>query len=349
MVKTGLVADDVFMKHDMGHGHPESPQRLKAVYARLKSSGLFDKTVRLPLREVTDEELNKVHTMDHIKRIMKTAGGPLTSLDPDTRACAESAMTARLAAGSILGAVDGVLSGELQNAVTLMRPPGHHAEADRTSGFCLFNNIAVAAHYAIEKYGLKRILIVDWDVHHGNGTQHTFEDDPRVLFFSTHQYPHFPGTGRYEEIGVGRGEGYTINVPLPAGCDDGVYESIFAKILDPILESYNPELIMISAGFDAHFQDPLAGMRLTNEGYRRLISRNLLAAKKYCSGKILFHLEGGYDLKILTDNVEVMVKLCLDPPGDLEKFEEADIEPLLEHYEKILGKFWPQLKSSSFA
>ena len=231
--KTALVDDPVFMEHDTGPGHPERPERLAAIGAALRERGLDKLLTKLPLREATEEELLRVHTKELIRRVAGTAGRDQDYLDGDTPTSPQSYHAALLAAGSLINAADAVITGQADNAFALVRPPGHHAEPGRSMGFCLFNNIAIAAAHALDRHGLKRILIVDWDVHHGNSTQHTFYHDPRVLFFSIHRYPFYPGTGGIDEIGEGPGKGYNINVPVPGGHGDELYDEVFARILSP--------------------------------------------------------------------------------------------------------------------
>jgi acetoin utilization deacetylase AcuC-like enzyme len=226
------------------------------------------------------------------------------ALDPDTCISPDSYRVALLAVGGALLAVDQVVEGRPDNAFVALRPPGHHAERERAMGFCLFNNVAIAARYAQRRYGLKRVLIVDWDVHHGNGTQHTFEDDPSVLFFSTHQFPFYPGTGRTSERGTGAGLGYTLNVPLAAGCGDNEYRQVFEKILYPAAQAFEPQLVLVSAGFDAHRNDPLASMNVTEDGYAHMTSIVRDIAERYCEGRLVSLLEGGYNLEALAHSVE---------------------------------------------
>ena len=226
------------------------------------------------------------------------------SLDADTSMSPGSLGAAYLAAGGALAGVDAIMAGRVQHAFCAVRPPGHHAEADRAMGFCLFNNVAIAARYAQKRYGVQRVLIVDWDVHHGNGTQHSFESDASVLFFSTHQYPHYPGTGRASECGRGAGEGLTINVPMEAGEGDDEYRAVFQKVLVPAADAFKPEFVIISAGFDAHRDDPLASMGLTEEGYADLTNIVAGIARQHCQGRLLSALEGGYNLTALAASVE---------------------------------------------
>jgi acetoin utilization deacetylase AcuC-like enzyme len=208
------------------------------------------------------------------------------------------------AAGGALAAVDAIMNKQVEHVFCAVRPPGHHAEAGHAMGFCLFNNVAIAARYVQKKYGLTRVLIVDWDVHHGNGTQHSFEDDPSVLFFSTHQFPHYPGTGRESERGRGAGEGFTINVPMEAGEGDEEYRAVFRKSLLPAADAFKPEFVIVSAGFDAHKDDPLASMELTEEGYADLTGIVAGIAKRHAEGRILSSLEGGYHLTSLAASVD---------------------------------------------
>jgi acetoin utilization deacetylase AcuC-like enzyme len=225
---------------------------------------------------------------------------------------AGSLEAAYLAAGGVLAGIDAIMEKRIDHVFCAVRPPGHHAEAARAMGFCLFNNIAIAARYAQKRYGIQRVLIVDWDVHHGNGTQHSFEDDSSILFFSTHQYPHYPGTGRGTERGTGSGEGFTINVPMEAGGGDEEYRSIFQKVLTPAAERFRPEFILLSAGFDAHRDDPLASMTLTESGYADLTEIVVGIAKRHAGGRVLSALEGGYNLTALAASVDAHLTALLN-------------------------------------
>jgi len=289
----------------MGAGHPESPNRLRAIMQRLEQSGLAAELTRLASRTAEDEWITLVHRPEyvgHLNREAPTSGR--VSLDADTSMSPGSLLAAYLAAGGALSGVDAIMADQVQHVFCAVRPPGHHAEAGRAMGFCLFNNVAIAARYAQKRYGVQRVLIVDWDVHHGNGTQHSFEADPSVLFFSTHQYPHYPGTGRATECGTGAGEGFTINVPMEAGEGDDDYRAVFQKVLVPAADAFKPELVIISAGFDAHRDDPLASMGLTEEGYADLTSIVAGIATRHCRGRLLSSLEGGYNLTALAASVE---------------------------------------------
>lgn len=309
MGKTGLVYDPRYLEHDMGMGHPESPNRLRAIMQQLEQSGTMAQLTRIAPRMAEDEWITKVHTAAYLaslKQHAPTSGR--VPLDPDTSMSPGSLTAAYLAAGGALAGVDAIMNHEVEHVFCAVRPPGHHAEANRAMGFCLLNNVAIAACYAQKKHGLSRVLIVDWDVHHGNGTQHSFEDDPSVLFFSTHQFPHYPGTGRESERGRGAGEGYTINVPMEAGEGDDEYRAVFHKVLMPAAERFMPELVIISAGFDAHKGDPLASMGLTESGYAELTGIVAGIAKTYAQGRILSSLEGGYNLTALAASVDAHVR-----------------------------------------
>src|SRR5437763_4238713 len=290
---TAVVSDARMLAHDPGRSHPERADRLRVLLDHLEDApGL----VRLHPRLATEDELALVHTRAHIERVARTAGRPRVVFDPDTSASADSYEAARLAAGSLLVGCEAILAGEVANAFALVRPPGHHAERERAMGFCLFNNIAVAAAAAIAR-GLSRVAIVDIDVHHGNGTQWMFYDDSRVLYISTHQFPFYPGTGAASEAGRGEGEGFTVNVPLEAGALDADYAMAYMSIAS-VLEQYVPALLLISAGYDAHADDPLASMRVSTAGYAAVMSI-LKGAAARSRSPIALVTEGGYDLAAL--------------------------------------------------
>jgi acetoin utilization deacetylase AcuC-like enzyme len=305
MAKTGFVYHPDFLKHDMGSGHPESPERLRAIVARLEQGGVMARLTRIDPLPAADAWITQIHTPSYVAALKQhaPASGRLM-LDADTSMSPGSLPAAYLAAGGVLAAADAIMAGRVDNAFCAVRPPGHHAEHNRAMGFCLFNNVAIAARYFQRKHGLARVLIVDWDVHHGNGTQHSFEEDPTVLFFSTHQYPHYPGTGGATEIGKGKGEGATINVPMEAGEGDEEYLAVFEKVLVPAADAFKPDVVIVSAGFDAHRDDPLASMGLTENGYAELTGIVAAIARRHSRGRILSSLEGGYNLQALSASVE---------------------------------------------
>jgi len=301
--KVGIVRDPIYLKHSNGPGHPESAERLMVLEKMLSTFPLRDHLLDIPARDATIRELSWVHETAYIERIEKTKYHPFTRLDMDTGATSDSYDAAVRAAGGAMEAVRGVLEGRCGSSFAFLRPPGHHAESDRSMGFCIFNNIAIAARYAIQVHQLERILIIDWDVHHGNGTMHQFYESDQVLYFSIHQFPHYPGTGHIGEIGQGRGKGFTVNVPLPGSQGDYDYLTVFQKLLRPIACEFSPELILVSAGFDAHEGDPLAHMLVTSRGFAEMTKVVLELAEQSCKGRTVFILEGGYDLVALSDSV----------------------------------------------
>jgi acetoin utilization deacetylase AcuC-like enzyme len=302
-VKTAIFKSDLFLAHDPGFAHVESPSRLEVVYHGLeevKNSRALVFPVPVPARR---EDLLRIHSAEHVERIAATAGHPFDSLDPDTSTSARSYEAACLAAGAVVEASRQVCAGEIDNGFALVRPPGHHAERGWAKGFCLFNNVAVAAAYALEVLDLKRVLIVDWDLHHGNGTQNSFYQDDRVLYFSTHMYPYYPGSGSMSERGAGRGEGYNLNVPLSGGMNDTAYAAIFNQVLSPVARQYEPQLILVSAGYDIYHGDPLGTMAVSEAGFAYLTRVVAALAAELCEGRLVLTLEGGYSLQGLRDGV----------------------------------------------
>ena len=307
-LRTAILRDDIYLQHITGDYHPESHHRLEVVYGMLQDEDMQDTFRVLSPRPATREELQLNHSSNYIDQVASTAGRSFCSLDPDTTTSPKSWEAARMAAGGVLVAVDRVMEGEIENAFALVRPPGHHAESNKGMGFCLFNNIAIAAHYARQKHLLERILIIDWDLHHGNGTQNAFYEDPQVLYFSTHQYPYYPGSGSVDEDGQGKGKGFTVNVPLPGGQGDQDFEAIFKEILKPIATQFKPQLILVSAGYDIYSQDPLGAMDVTPEGFATLTSLIMDMARSSCQGRVVITLEGGYHLDGLRDSVKATLK-----------------------------------------
>ena len=310
--KTGIVKDNRYLQHSAGFAHPESPERLAAIYEMLDNPLMSWKFTHIDAREASHKEIETIHSPSYVEFIASTAGKRSVYLDPDTATSPETYEIAKLAVGGVCNAIDGVMDGTVDNAFALVRPPGHHAEKDTAAGFCVFNNIAIGAMHAIQKYNLKRILIIDWDLHHGNGTQHSFYGDQRVLYFSTHQYPYYPGTGSLQETGRGQGEYYTINVPLSTGAGDAEFVKIFRKILQPVAMEFKPELVLLSAGFDTYFQDPLGGMRVTPDGFAAMTRILLNIADACCHGRFVAVLEGGYHVAGLTKSVKAVLEEMLD-------------------------------------
>jgi acetoin utilization deacetylase AcuC-like enzyme len=299
-----LLTDALFLDHDPGEGHPETPDRLRAVLSGLAQ--LPEGARWGTARDATREELARAHAPEHIAHLERLAG-QYAGLDPDTIMSPGSFAAARRAAGAAVTLVDALIRKEVESGFALVRPPGHHAERDRAMGFCLFNNIAIAAEHA-RASGIDRVAIVDWDVHHGNGTQHLFEDRADVLFLSTHRFPFYPGTGASDETGVGPGQGFTVNVPLPAAMGDGDFGAIFRDVVSPVLAAYRPGLVLVSAGFDPYVRDPLGGMAVSEEGFAAMASavKSVAAEVRAPVGLIL---EGGYDLGGLSRSVRRCVEV----------------------------------------
>jgi acetoin utilization deacetylase AcuC-like enzyme len=303
---TLVLTDPKFLDHDPGPGHVESPARLDAIMGELARAPIDGVRIEMP-RAATDAEIEAVHHPGYRARLARLHGEYAT-LDPDTAVSPGSWAAATLAAGAAVGAVEAVMNGRAANAFALVRPPGHHARPAEAMGFCLINNAAVAAE-AARRAGAARVLIVDWDVHHGNGTQEIFAARDDVLYMSVHQYPFYPGTGAAEEIGVGSGKGATVNCPLPAGQDDADYGAVFHDLFLPVGRAFAPDLIIVSAGFDAHVRDPLAEMNVTERGFAAMASLLAELAERTCGGKLALVLEGGYDLAALASSVRASLEV----------------------------------------
>ena len=327
---TAIVEDSRYFEHRGPAGHPERPERLAAVRTAIAArEPAFE---ALAPRPASPDEILRVHTREHLENLADTARHAPLHLDPDTYVSPQSFEIALLAAGGSIELVRRVARGELRNGFAAVRPPGHHAEAGHAMGFCLFNNVAIAARALQAEEGLERILILDWDVHHGNGTQHHFEEDPSVLYASMHQFPFYPGTGDAGEAGCGRGEGSTLNIPLPAGCGDEEYTGALHRILVPVAQDFLPELILVSCGFDAHHDDPLAGMRVTAEGYRAMARIVRALAEELCGGRLAFVLEGGYAPSGLEQGTGAVLDTLLDPgPIQLPGPEPLEARGTLAH------------------
>ncbi len=344
-----VIKDEIFLEHDPGFGHPESPNRLRAIYDRIAQDDLKDCYVEKRPRMATKEELSWNHSTGYIERIERTKGIAHYQLDPDTATSERSWEAACFAVGGVFEALDAIFEGESSSAFALVRPPGHHAERDYAMGFCLFNNVALGAHYAIRKKGCKRVLIIDWDLHHGNGTQHSFYNRSDVLYFSTHQFPYYPGTGSLKEVGEGEGEGFTVNCPLSPGVGDEGYAAIFNHLLAPIIVEYDPDIIFVSAGFDTYKDDPLGGMNVTEIGFAYMAKMLVELSEQCCDGRLLFTLEGGYNLNGLKEGVARVLMAINDsfPKNErriIENLKYADnkSKELIEiiNYHK---KFWKNL------
>jgi acetoin utilization deacetylase AcuC-like enzyme len=311
VAKTGIYFHPDCLEHDTGPGHPERPMRLSAIASRLHASGLWSAAdVRQP-PPAEPADLGRVHSERYLRALPARCELAPDLLDADTSVCPASWRVARLAAGAAVEACRNVLAGTWANAFCAVRPPGHHAEHDRAMGFCLLNNVAVAAAWLLAQGGLERVAILDWDVHHGNGTQHLFEDSPRVFYASLHQWPLYPGTGAAVERGVGPGLGATLNCPMDPGSGDREWLAAFEDTVLPALDAFRPEFVLVSAGFDAHKADPLAGIELSEQGFRELSRGILELAAHTAGGRLVSLLEGGYDLGALAASVEVhVVALC---------------------------------------
>ena len=340
-MKTGIILDNIFLEHDPGPFHPERRERLVSIQKGLASYAKKEKLLSLASRAATKDDLLLVHSSSHIQKVSLTSGRGSTQLDPDTSTSARSYEAALHAAGSLPVLIDALFEGEIQNGFAFVRPPGHHAEPDRAMGFCLFNNVAVAAAYALKKHGLKRVLVLDFDVHHGNGTQRAFYDRNEVLFISTHQYPLYPGSGDFSEMGEKAGLGYTLNFPLPAGTGDPTYNLIFRQIVFPVSKAFAPQLVLVSAGYDAYVSDPLAGMAMTPDGFAGLTQTIVRLANETCSGRLAFILEGGYHLEGLRDCI-LRTLDCLGNQDQrvMEWPRTPQFETVLSRSRRVFGDFW---------
>ena len=336
-----VISSHRFTEHETPPGHPERTERaevMDAIAARWRDRG---GEVVAP-RMATHEQLARVHDSAYLRRIAETAGQAI-ALDPDTYTSPETHEIALLAAGAAIDAVERVLSGPEVTAFAMVRPPGHHAERSRAMGFCFYNNVAVAAAHA-RTSGARRVAIIDYDVHHGNGTQHTFDADPSVLYVSTHQYPFYPGTGAVGEVGVGDGRGFTVNLPLEAGAVPEDYRLVFAEVGLPIIRQFKPDLILVSAGFDAHERDPLANMRLTTDAFAAMTLELRAVAAECCGGRMALVTEGGYDLQALGTSLHAVIQTLAGSLGPA-KWPASEAEPRrgrvsADAAKRALAPFW---------
>jgi acetoin utilization deacetylase AcuC-like enzyme len=343
MKRVGFLDDPVFGEHDAGPGHPERPERLDAVRRGLREGGIQGDLVALPPRPATREELLRVHLAGHVDRLA-AADGTSVRLDPDTAMGPRSWAAATRAAGAVVDAVEKVLDGVLDRAFCSVRPPGHHATPRRAMGFCLLNNVALGAAAALAR-GLERVAVIDFDVHHGNGTQETFWRDRRVLYVSSHRSPFYPGTGDLDEVGEGEGRGFTVNLPMPAGLGDGEYRRAYREIVEPIGRAFDPELVLVSAGFDAHRHDPLGGMALSAAGFAELMDVCLVVASGAARGRLVAVLEGGYDLDGIAEASAAVLGRMLGRPFDAPTAAtRPEFDALLEAFRTAHGKYWPVVK-----
>lgn len=339
--RVGLLYDERFLAHRPPHEHPEHPGRLRAIWRRLESADLPARCDRTAARPATRDELSAVHDAQMVDDVLATAGTPIHWIDGDTYACADSAEAARLAAGGLVDLCRAVARGALDSGFALLRPPGHHAERARAMGFCLFNNAAVAAQALLDGGDAQRVVVLDWDLHHGNGTQDIFWEEGRVLYVSTHQHPLYPGTGGLGEVGEGDGEGRTLNVPLPGGLEDADYLDVFDRLIVPVCRAFAPDLVLVSAGFDASAGDPLGAMRVTPAGFAHLTQR----LRALAGGKLVLALEGGYNLEAISACAEACLRVLLgEPPGPVELDHVSPISArVVDRALELHRRFWPGL------
>lgn len=341
MNKTALVADRRYLKHFAGRVHPERPERVAAMIEMAEHLARPDLKIYTP-REAAFDELALCHRADYIGAVERTAGVDRFDFDPDTHTSPDTWKTAILAAGGVLTATEAVLDGAAANAFAIVRPPGHHALPGAAMGFCFFNNVAIAAAWLTRVRGLRRVLIFDWDVHHGNGTQDIFYESPQVLYMSIHQFPLYPGTGWLDQVGSGAGLGFTVNAPLPATCGNEEYLCLLDRLLLPIARRFNPEFVLISAGFDCHYRDPLGMMRVNEDGFAAITTRLKRLAAECCDGRLVAALEGGYDLKALVDSGRTVIEELGRDAGDPIAPAAAATRalPIIERARYFLDPYW---------
>jgi acetoin utilization deacetylase AcuC-like enzyme len=340
MARCAVVVDPGYLKHEPGEFHPERPERIHALLDLVEKLDK-ERFQMLPPRAASRRHIESSHDADYVKLVEATSKSNRYALDGDTIACRDSFGVGLLAVGGFLRLIDAIAAGEAQNGFALVRPPGHHALRDRAMGFCLFNTMAIGAHHLKNAYGIKRIMIMDWDVHHGNGTQDSFYEDPSVLFISTHQFPYYPGTGAVTEVGLNAGEGYTLNIPLPAGCGDAEYMRVFNDVVVPTAKEFEPEWILVSAGFDPHRRDPLGGMEVTEAGFAGMTRLLLQLANQYAGGRIALLLEGGYDVAALRNSVAAVLEVMQQKSWPIENAKPGGdrIEPLIHRVLQVRDKY----------
>ncbi|MGD9765347.1 MAG: histone deacetylase [Candidatus Binatia bacterium] len=338
---TGIVLDQRYMAHDTGRGHPERPERIGVLLSALAGRPDLE---QIEPRLATPDEVTLVHGEGHYVAVERTAMRERSAFDADTPVSRQSFEIARLATGGVLALIDAVMAGRVRNGFALVRPPGHHAERERAMGFCLFNNVAIGAAYLRAQHGLERVLVMDWDVHHGNGTQHVFAGDPGVLFVSSHRWPFYPGTGALNEVGTGEGRGFTINLPFPGGFGDAEYLEAFHAVVEPLALEYQPQFILISAGFDPHRRDPLGGMAVTEYGFASMAHTLCDVAGRTCEGRVVAVLEGGYDLEAMRDSASrVLDQLRGEPLPASSALPPSRAGAVLEAVKRLHGPQWKSL------
>jgi acetoin utilization deacetylase AcuC-like enzyme len=340
-MRYGIVLDTSFTRHLTPPGHPERPERITALLEAFENWDRLGELVQIPTATAQQEWIEAVHSPENLVRIKATSGQEFSQLDVDTSTSSDSYEVALLAAGSAVSLVNELTRENIDSGFALIRPPGHHAESTRSMGFCLLNNVAVAAEWAIQKGRAERVAIVDFDVHHGNGTQEIFYSRSDVLYLSTHQYPFYPGTGHFSETGEGPGQGFTANFPVSAGTGDHFYCTLFRDLLLPIVRQFDPQLILVSAGFDGHRDDPLAGMNLSTEGFGALVNLLNDVAREVCGGRVLYLLEGGYNLAALCDAVILTIDTSLQPREfDIPAEQSEDYEVYRAVLRSKLSPYW---------
>ncbi len=331
----GVVSDLVFMNHDTGENHPETLYRIPYINSLFSPPGPGILMVEPMAAGVDDIHLN--HSKDYIELIKRSCARGSGYLDPDTAYSTGSFETALKAAGSLIKLVDMALKKEIKSGFAFVRPPGHHSLYDRAMGFCLFNNVAIAARKAKAEFGIEKVMIIDFDVHHGNGTQDSFYDDDSVLYFSSHQYPYYPGTGGLRETGCGKGEGFTVNCPLGYGKTDGEFASVYSYVLAPVLKAFKPDLVLVSAGFDAHMLDPIGGMQITSEGFGMLAGIIMDAAALVCA-PVVYVLEGGYSLEGQKESASELINVLKgEQPPDIMPEECSELDGIIAQHKN----YWP--------
>ena len=340
-LKFGLVLDSVFLQHLVPADHPERPERIESIIRHIRSWTGSEQLIAVEPVHADPEWIRQVHTPEHFSTIHQTNGTAPQALDWDTHAGGQSFEVAMLAAGSVVKMIELLFAGEIETGFAAIRPPGHHAETTRAMGFCLFNNIAVGAEWSRRQGLAKRVAVVDFDVHHGNGTQEIFYRRPDVLYLSSHQYPFYPGTGSQTELGDGEGLGFTVNFPMAAGSGNHFFCSLFQDLAGPVLRDFEPDLILVSAGYDAHRDDPLGGMRLDAAGFGELVRQLNNLAEELCQGRILYVLEGGYNLRALGQSVLSTLRMSLDPTEEkIEPTQRREYESYRQRFSRILSPHW---------